>query len=119
MYAYLLYFIKFYPFIYYFMTIYNLYEYIQFTKKIYSIVESVVHKFFAKKKQEKEIDEIYELIMETEPGNVEITIDDDTYYVKYNEKHKKIYNEWFNPHRDIINGDEGDNEETNVVINID
>lgn len=41
---------------------------------------------FTPKIVDKELDEIYEMIIETEPGEYELVLDDETGYVKYNEE---------------------------------
>lgn len=88
MFIYLLYFINFYPFIFYLLRLYKLYEYYSFTKKVYNIVFNFYNRIFISKKNSKEIDEIYEFVLESEPHKS--IIKDDTNYIKYNEKNKII-----------------------------
>jgi len=96
MYVYLYYFIKIYPFIYYIFTIYHLIEYYSFTRKICSLVNTAFYKAFIHVKESEEVEEIYEMILATEPDKT-ITIDD-TKYVKYyagDEETTEIKEEWF------------------------
>jgi len=92
MYNYILIFIQLYPYLYYITIILRTYEYIGYINRIYQILGRLFKKREIKK--EKEIDEIYDIIMETEPGKIEITIDNDTNYVKTNED-KEITDEYF------------------------
>jgi len=89
---YLLIFVKIYPYLYYLVVLYRTYEYIGFIQDI-CIMFNRLFKRPIKQKNE-EIDEIYDIIMETEPGNIELIIDNDTNYVKTNEE-KEIKDEYF------------------------
>lgn len=90
MYSYLLLIVKYYPYFYYLMTIYDCFGYLNVAKKIYQYIYNKLNPT-----KEKEIDEIYEMIMETTPGEVEVIIHNDTNYVKYNEEHKIIKENWY------------------------
>lgn len=81
----------YYPLLSYLMMIYRYYEYIGYLSYIYNIIMYI----FIPKIVEKEVDEIYEMIIETEPGKYEVIIKDDTNFVKYNED-KKIINKYYN-----------------------
>jgi hypothetical protein len=95
MYIYLLYFLRLYPFLFYVLRVYQLYEYINYAQKIYKILSITLLKLFPKKKP-KEIDEIYEFVLETEPyGEPKTIIKDDTKYIKYNEENKEIKKNYF------------------------
>lgn len=84
--------IKYYPILTYVMIIYKYYEYLGYIRNIYNIFSYCIYKIIPIKK-DKEIDEIYEIIMETEPGEYELILKDETGYVKYNEE-KKVMNNY-------------------------
>ena len=86
MYEYLLIVIKYYPIISYFMIMYRCYEYIGYINYIYNFLIYI----FTPKIVDKELDKIYEMIIETEPGEYEVILEDQTEYVKYNEEKKVI-----------------------------
>lgn len=90
MYSYILLIIKYYPYFYYLMTLYDLFGYVNFIRKMYQY-------FYCKLNPSKnrEIDEIYDIIMQTEPGEIEVIIDNDTNYVEYNEENKEIKEKWY------------------------
>ena len=90
MYSYLLLIVKYYPYFYYLSTIYDLIGYLKFVRKMY---QYIYYKLNPPK--EKEIDEIYDMVMETTPGEIEIVIHNDTDYVKYNEVNKVIKEKWY------------------------
>ena len=92
MYSYILLVIKYYPYFYYLMTLYDFFGYLNFMRKMYQYIYNKL-----KPQINKEIDEIYEMILETTPGKIDVIIDNDTNYVKYNEKDKIIYDKWYNP----------------------
>ena len=91
MYSYILLVIKYYPYFYYLMTLYDFFGYLNFMRKMYAYIYNKL-----KPEINKEIDEIYELISQTEPGKVDVITQNDTNYVKYNEKTKTIYDKWYN-----------------------
>ena len=91
MYYYITTFIKLYPYLLYIMTIYDLFGYISFIRNMYQCIYYKLNH-----PRNKEIDEIYDMILETEPGELEVIIDNDTNYVKYNEADKKINEKWYN-----------------------
>ncbi len=107
MYLYILLVIKYYPYFYYLMTLYDCFGYLNFMRKIYVYI---YNKF--KPEINKEIDKIYEMIL-TEPGKVDIITQNDTNYVKYYERSKTVYDKWFrynpsSPFDDIeIDSEEG------------
>ena len=85
--------VKIYPFFYYLILLYRTYEYIGFFRRIYS---TIVYIFTPNKKKDEPIDEIYEIILETEPGELETELINDTGYVRRNED-KVVYDKYFNP----------------------
>ena len=86
---YLYLFIKYYPILSYLMMMYRCYEYIGYINRIYSMIMYII----TPKVVNKELDEIYEIIIETEPGKYETILEDETGYVKHNED-KKIIKEY-------------------------
>ena len=94
MFLYLLYFLQFYPYIFYLMKIYKLYEYIDFINNIYNVISRFYKNItYTKKNNNKNIDEIYEFIIETTPHE-SVTLDE-TKYLVYNEKDKNIKSNYF------------------------
>jgi len=89
---YVLILIQFYPYLYYISLLLRTYEYIGYINQIYKIIG----RLFKPKPVQKpeEIDEIYDIIMETEPGCIELVIDNDTNFVKINEE-KNITDGYF------------------------
>jgi hypothetical protein len=87
-------FFKLYPYIYYAMSLYQMFGYFNFARIIYETITSSYYKVFGSKKtkKEQEIDEIYEIIENTTPfaGNV-----DDTNYRKFYERNKNLDEHWF------------------------
>jgi hypothetical protein len=86
---------KYYPYLYLVFRIYNIIEYLSFTKNIlYFIIN-----FFKKKEINKDIDEIYDIVLKCEDSDGEegyqIGIIDDTNYKKYNETEKKLSYDYF------------------------
>ena len=81
MYVYLYYFIRFYPLLWYVLTLYRIVEYYSFTKKVCKLFLDAFHKAFHHAKESKEVEELYEMILMTEPDKT-IMIDD-TNYVEY------------------------------------
>lgn len=67
---------------------YRCYEYMGYISYIYNFIIYI----FTPKIVDKELDEIYEMIIETEPGEYEIILDDQTEYLKYNEEKTIINN---------------------------
>lgn len=65
---------------------YRCYEYMGYVSYIYNFVMYI----FTPKIVDKELDEIYEMIIETEPGEYEVILDDETGYIKYDEEKKII-----------------------------
>ena len=92
MYSYLLLLVAYYPYFYFLFRIYQMYEQINFLNKIIYIIIGL----FKSKKIDKDIDEIYDMITMTTPHNIEMTVEDDTGYVKYNEEDKTIKDDYFN-----------------------
>ena len=92
MYSYILLVIKYYPYFYYLMTLYDFFGYLNFMRRMYVYIYNKL-----KPEINKEIDEIYEMILTTEPGKVDTITQNDTDYVKYYEKDKTVYDKWFNP----------------------
>lgn len=80
--------IKYYPLFSYIIMMYRCYEYMGYISYIYNFIMYI----FTPKIVDKELDEIYEMIIETEPGEYEIILDDQTEYLKYNEEKTIINN---------------------------
>lgn len=80
--------IKYYPLFSYIIMMYRCYEYMGYISYIYNFIIYI----FTPKIVDKELDEIYEMIIETEPGEYEIILDDQTEYLKYNEEKTIINN---------------------------
>lgn len=78
--------IKYYPLFSYILMMYRCYEYMGYVSYIYNFVMYI----FTPKIVDKELDEIYEMIIETEPGEYEVILDDETGYIKYDEEKKII-----------------------------
>lgn len=75
---------------------YKLFEYYTFSRKICSLLSSAFHKAFKHAKESEEVEEIYEMILATDPDKT-VTVDD-TQYVKYyagNEETTDIKEEYF------------------------
>lgn len=86
----------FYTISFYIFNIYNSYKYIIFMKKITDLFISATLKTFNHLKNTDEIEEIYEMILTTEPGKT-ITIDDTNYIEKYQDNlQEDIQEEYFN-----------------------
>ncbi len=113
MYLYILLVIKYYPYFYYLMSVYDCFCYLNFMRKIYVYI---YNKF--KPEINKEIDEIYEMILKTEPGKVDIITQNDTNYVKYYERSEKVYDKWFkyNPSSPILDDIEMESEEGQLTL---
>lgn len=77
------------------MTLYRVVEYYSFTKKVCSLMIKAFHKAFDKVKESEEIEEIYEMILMTEPDKT-VTIDD-TKYGKYyaGDEGTPVKDEWY------------------------
>ena len=75
------------------MILNNYISYLNFVSRVYDIIKTTIVKLY--NINDKEIDEIYEMILETEPNTLEVVIYDNTNYVKYNEQNKEIYNQYF------------------------
>ena len=95
MYIYLYYFLRFYPLIWYALTLYRIVEYYSFTKKVCKLLLNAFHKAFQHAKKSEEVEEIYEMILMTEPDK-SITIDD-TKYAKYyaGDEEITVTDEWY------------------------
>ena len=95
MYVYFYYFVRLYPILCYIFTAYRMFEYYSLAKKICNLFINAFHKAFIHAKESEEIEEIYQMILTTDPN--EIIIIDDTKYVKYYEKDnkKEIKDNWF------------------------
>ena len=94
MYIYLYYFLRFYPFIWYAMTLYRITEYYSFTMKICSLFMKAFHKAFDEVKESEEVEEIYEMILMTEPDKT-VTIDDTNYVEYYAGEGTTVKEEWY------------------------
>lgn len=82
MFEYLYLVIKYYPVFSYIIMMYRCYEYMGYVSYIYNVIMYI----FTPKIVDKELDEIYEMIIETEPGEYEVILEDETGYVKYDEE---------------------------------
>lgn len=82
MFEYLYLVIKYYPVFSYIIMMYRCYEYMGYVSYIYNVIMYL----FTPKIVDKELDEIYEMIIQTEPGEYEVILEDETGYVKYNEE---------------------------------
>lgn len=95
MYLYVYYFIKFYPYFCYIFTIYRIFEYYTFAKRISNLFITAFYNAIIHINKSEEIEEIYEMILTTEPNKTVLI--DDTKYVKYYEENdeKNVKEDWF------------------------
>ena len=89
---YLYYLLKIYPLLYYLFMLYRLFEYYSFTRKVYHILITSINKTI---KKDKDVEEIYEMILETEPDKI-VTLDETKYVTYYAGEEKTVLkHNWF------------------------
>ena len=99
MYLYLYYFVRLYPLFCYMFTMYRMFEYYSLAKKICNLFISAFYKAFMHAKDSEEIEEIYEMILTTDPNNT-VLIDDTKYVKYYDEEDKKVKEDWFDEQKE-------------------
>ena len=91
---YLYYFIRLYPILCYILTIYRMYEYFSFSKKICNLLIGAFCNAFVHIKESDEVEELYEMILATDPDKT-VMIDDTEYVKYYEEEDKEVKEDWF------------------------